>query len=87
LSRENICILNGYLDNNWVRDSWEMKYNIGDIFKLRSSPIMQGTMKRLCTTMSFTKAEYMTFTSGTKESCVAKEGFIKVRILDGNEPT
>ncbi len=48
---------------------------------------MQGNMKRLCTTMSSTKVEYMTFTSGAKGSCVAKEGFIEVRILHGNEPT
>jgi hypothetical protein len=37
--------------------------------------------------MSSTKAEHMTSTSGAKESCVAEEGFIKVQILDGNEPT
>ncbi len=87
MSKENICILNGYLDNNWVGDLWEMKSTIGDIFKFRSSPIMRGNMKRLCTTMSSTKAEHMTSTSGAKESCVAEEGFIKVQILDGNEPT
>jgi hypothetical protein len=48
---------------------------------------MQGNMNRPCTTMSSTKAKYMTFTTGAKESCVAKEGFIKVQVLDGNEPT
>jgi len=87
LSRENICILNGYLSNDWVGDLWEMKSTVGDIFKLRSSPIMQRNMKQLCTTMSSTKTKYMTFINGAKESCVVKEGFFKVQVLDGNEPT
>jgi hypothetical protein len=64
-----------------------MKSTIGDTFKLRSSPITRGNMKQLYTTMSSTKAKHMTSNSGAKESCVAKEGFIEVQVLDSNEPT